>query len=186
MEKEIRIFDTNNKILKVSGIKFELFEVATGTLRATENSKDLNPPHDEWGVKLTFTSSSGPFQIYTNDPSYRYPGNVIESLEGANSNRIDIDLLSLPVYGSGQEPPADTGDVLAILDWIQRAPNWKEREKQAVRNLFLNYLKLLGDTQGMPEKSSLAGVSFNWESALHKLQIPLAGIRKPHGGGSIL
>jgi hypothetical protein len=30
MEKEIRIFDANNKVLKVKGIRFDLLEVNSG------------------------------------------------------------------------------------------------------------------------------------------------------------
>jgi hypothetical protein len=184
MDKEIRIFDTSNKVLKVSGIKFELFEVGTGRLLSNDTSRDLNPPHDEWGVKLTFSSSSGPFQVYTNDPSYRYPGNVIENLEGANSNRIDIDLEAVPVHGSGQQSPPDTADVVDVLNWIQAAPNWSGQEKRAVRRLFLNFVKLLADTGGKPEKTKLAEVADNWATALHKLQIPFARLGQLGGGGA--
>lgn len=179
MEKEIRIFDTSNKVLKVPGITFELIDVATGTLVGKDLSRDLNPPHNEWGVKLKFNvSPGGPFQVYTHDPSHRYPGNVIESLEGAHTNRIDIDLRSIPVYASGQNPPPATAGVMDILNWIQEAPKWDESEKRAVRNLFLNYLKLLMDTNETPEDTGLAKVSENWGAAIDKLQIPLSGVRR--------
>ena len=38
-----KIFDTSNKILKVSGVKFEL------ALLSTDTSKDLNPPNRRMG-----------------------------------------------------------------------------------------------------------------------------------------
>ncbi len=178
MEKEIRIFDTTNTVLKVSGIIFELFDVATGTLITNDTSKDLNPPHEEWGVKLKFsTSSSGPFEVYTNDPTYKYPGNVIESLEGANTNRIDIDLSPVPTHPAGQGALSGGPSVMEVLNWIDAAPEWKPGEKRAVRNLFLNYVKLVANSNGTPEKTSLARVAKNWQTALAKLHIPFDHLR---------
>lgn len=43
MVKEIRIYDTSNQVLKVKGIRFELFDAVSGTLLATDVSGDLNP-----------------------------------------------------------------------------------------------------------------------------------------------
>src|SRR5262249_22926512 len=157
-------------VLKVSGIVFELYDVATGTMITNDTSKDLNPPHDEWGVKLAFsTSSSGPFQVYTNDPNYRYPGNVIENLEGANTNRIDIDLEAVPAHTGGQGTLSGTPTVLQVLSWIDAAPKWEPDEKRAVRNLFLNYIKLRANAAGPPEKTALADVAKNWQSTMRKL-----------------
>jgi hypothetical protein len=172
MEKEIRIFDTSNNVLKVSGIVFELFDVGTGTRITSVGSLDLNPPHDEWGVKLAFSSSSsGPFEVYTNDPTYKYPGNVIESLEGVNTNRIDIDLQAVPAHAGGQGPPTTAPTVNEVLHWIQAAPKWTESEKRAVRNLFLNYIKLVANTQLPLEKTAFADVARNWREALSRLGI---------------
>jgi hypothetical protein len=178
MEKEIRIFDTSNGILKITGITFELFDVAAGTLIANDTSRDLNPPNDEWGVKLAFpTSFPGPFQVYTNDPTYKYPGNVIESLEGANTNRIDIDLLALPVHSGGQGPLPDAPTVIDTLNWIRAAPNWTGDDKRATSNLLLNYLKLVTNADGKPEKTEFAKVAQNWQTALTLLGIPFSNLR---------
>lgn len=178
MEKEIRIFDTTNSVLKVGGIIFELFDVATGTLITNDTSKDLNPPPDEWGVKLKFSaSSSGPFEIYTSDPTYRYPGNIIESLEGANTNRIDIDLSAVPTHSSGQGALSGGSSVMQILRWIDTAPKWEPDEKRAVRNLVLNYVKLAANSNRTPEKTALATVAQNWETAMRKLHIPYENLR---------
>jgi hypothetical protein len=178
MQKEIRIFDASNNVLKVSGIIFELFDVATGKLVGNDTSKDLNPPHDEWGVKLIFSpASAGAFEVYTNDPTYKYPGNVIESLEGANSNRIDIDLVAVPAHTGGQGPLSGTATVIEVLNWIQSAPNWKVGEKRAVRNLFLNYIKLIMNFDGPPEKTALGKVVQNWQEAMRRLKIPFEHLR---------
>jgi hypothetical protein len=178
MEKEIRIFDTSNNVLKIGGIGFELFDVGTGTRITSAPSVDLNPPHNEWGVKLVFsTSSSGPFEVYTNDPTYKYPGNVIESLEGANTNRIDIDLQAVPAHAGGQGAPSTAPTVIEVLNWIEAAPKWTEFEKRAVRNLLLNYLKLVTGAHGPPEKTAFAGVVQNWQKALSQLGIPYGNLR---------
>jgi hypothetical protein len=60
---------------------------------------------------LDFVSRT--FEVYTNDPTYKYPGTVIESLEGANTNRIDIDLHAVPAHAGGQGAPstAPTGHI---------------------------------------------------------------------------
>lgn len=178
MEKEIRIFDASNKVLKVTGIGFELFDVGTGTRVTSALSKDLNPPHDEWGVKLVFsTSSPGPFQVYTNDPTYKYPGNVIESLEGANTNRIDIDLQAVPAHAGGQGSPSTAPTVIDILNWIRAALKWTEAEKRAVRNLFLNYIKLVASANNTPEKTEFSDVAHNWQKAMSRLEIPFDNLR---------
>jgi hypothetical protein len=82
MEKEIRIFDSSNRVLKVKGIRFDLLEVNSGALIDTKNSDDLNPiagGSNDWGVKLSFSTRSGPLEVYTSDPNYRYPGNTIQT-----------------------------------------------------------------------------------------------------------
>jgi hypothetical protein len=174
MEKEIRIFDTSNNVLNVSGIGFELFDVGTGTRITSAASTDLNPPH----IKLVFsTSYPGPFEVYTNDPTYKYPGNVIESLEGANTNRIDIDLQAVPAHASGQGSPSTAPTVMEVLNWIQAAPKWTEFEKRAVRNLFLNYIKLVAGANGPPEKTQFADVVHNWQKAMSQLGIPFGNFR---------
>jgi hypothetical protein len=79
MEKENSHFHRPNHILRASGIGFELFDVRRGSRVTSAVSKDLNPPHNGRGVKLIFsTSSPGPFEVYTNDPTYKYPGKSLK------------------------------------------------------------------------------------------------------------
>lgn len=172
MEKEIRIFDTSNNVLPAPGINFQLLDTTTGTILASDTSRDLNPPYNEWGVKLTFSASAGPFQVYTNDPTYKYPGNVIESLEGTKDNLINIDLQKIPAYGSGQTQLSGPTTVMEVIAWIQAAKEWKPGEKRAVLNLFANYIKLRGQFGNNLKKTPLSEVAENWETALKKLGIP--------------
>ncbi|SDP04553.1 hypothetical protein [Afipia sp. GAS231] len=172
MEKEIRIFDTSNNVLPAPGINFQLLDASTGTIVASDTSKDLNPPYNEWGVKLTFSASAGPFQVYTNDPTYKYPGNVIESLEGTKDNRINIDLLKIPAYGSGQAQLSGPTTVMQVIEWIRAAKDWKPEDKRAVLNLFANYIKLRGQFKNAMKQPPLSEVAANWETALKKLGIP--------------
>jgi hypothetical protein len=63
MEKEIRIFDSSNAVLRVKGIRFDLLEVSSGMLIDAQNSDDLNKAaggSNDWGVKLNFNPCSGP------------------------------------------------------------------------------------------------------------------------------
>ena len=117
-KRKYKISDDTNAVLKVGGIRFDLLEVSSGVLIDTQNSKDLNPPltgsSNEWGVKLSFTAKAGPLEVYTTDPNYRYPGNTIQSLEGQNDNRIDIDLLKVPVTTGGQGTILTTSNPTAI------------------------------------------------------------------------
>jgi hypothetical protein len=172
MEKEIRIFDTSNNVLAVAGIDFQLLDTTSGTIVASDTSKDLNYPHNEWGVKLTCSASAGPFQVYTNDPSYRYPGNVIESLEGTMDNQINIDLQKIPAYGSGQVQLSGPTSVMQVVEWIRTASEWRPDDKRAVLNLFANYIKLRGQFKNALKQTPLSEVAANWEAALKKLGIP--------------
>lgn len=164
-EKEIRIFDTSNAVLKVSGISFELFDAATGTLLAVDLSRDLNPGFNEWGVRLQFAAGSTPLEVYTTDPTYRYPGNTILSLEGNQTDRIDIDLLQIPNYAGGQATQPTSSNLLDVSRWIRQGQKWTAEEKQAVRNLVLNYNRLLVQLEELPN-SGLHDVAKNWEAAL--------------------
>jgi hypothetical protein len=101
MEKEIRIFDTTNAVLKVKGIRFELYDVGSGTVLDTQNSDDLNPTSggsNEWGVKLNFSPSVGPLEIYTSDPSHR-SGNTIRRL---TDKMITASTLTFPKFRQRQ------------------------------------------------------------------------------------
>ena len=169
-QKEIRIFDTSNAVLKVPGIHFELFDAATGTLLATDISRDLNPGSDDWGVKLIFAGGSDHLEIYTTDPIYRYPGHAILSLEGKQSDRIDIDLQKIPTGSGGQATSLTSASPLAVSRWIRQAPEWSRDEKLAVRNLVLNYMRLVAEIDELPG-SKMQNVAKNWEEALSRLGI---------------
>lgn len=176
MEKEIRIFDTGNKVLKVKGIRFELYEVGSGLLVDTQNSDDLNPGgagSNDWGVKLTFTPRSGPLEVYTTDPNHRYPGNTIRSLEGQNDNRIDIDLSKVPATTGGQPTSLSSTDPADVSQWVQSAPKWDHDEKIAVFSFVLNYMYLRVQRNLAPKKDALDRLLKNWEHALANLGIKI-------------
>jgi len=170
MEKEIRIYDTSNHVLKVQGIRFELFDAVTGTLLATDVSRDLSPSavggaSNEWGVRLTFNAGSHPLDVYTSDPNHSYPGSVIESLEGSQTDRIDIDLQKMPSARGGQSLNLSSGRPVAISHWIEQATKWSLQERRAVRSLAFNYLKVI-----VPRLSLLSGeysaLKSNWGDTL--------------------
>jgi hypothetical protein len=169
MEKEIHIFDTMNRVLKVPGIRFELFDVNSGVLFATDITRDLG--FGEWGVRLQFVATSGPLEVYTTDPNHRYPGNVIKNLEGQNSNRIDIDLGQTPAADGGQHTILQSSSANTIYGWVESATRWNDEEKSVVRNLIFNYLKLSGDTRAAKEKKGLVEVMTNWEEELERLGV---------------
>jgi hypothetical protein len=175
MEKEIRIFDANNKVLKVKGIRFDLLEVNSGTVVDTQNSADLNPSgSNDWGVKLNFSARSGPLEVYTTDPNHRYPGNTIQSLEGQNDNRIDIVLLQVPVTTGGQGNILSTSDPRAISQWVESAPKWERLEKRAVLNLVANYMRLLAYQEVAPKNDELTRIVHEWEQSLKSLKIEIS------------
>ena len=176
MEKEIRIFDLNNRVLKVKGIRFDLLEVSSGAMIATQNSDDLNPGaggSNDWGVKLNCSAQSGPVEVYTSDPNYRYPGKTIRSLEGKNDNRIDIDLEPIPATTGGQDTVLSTTDPQAISQWVESAEKWDSQEKHAVLNLIFNYIRLVVYREAAPKKADLIRIADNWERALKKLGIEI-------------
>jgi hypothetical protein len=176
MDKEIRIFDTANNILKVKGIRFELFEVGTGVLLDTKNSDNLNPTlrgSNEWGVKLSFSPSSGPLEVYTSDPSHRYPGNTIRSLEGQNDNRIDVDLSRVPATAGGQATPLSSTNPAAVTAWVQSSQKWTHDEKQAVLNFVNNYLGLIAERNFVDKKHCLEKLVKNWELELKRLRVEI-------------
>jgi hypothetical protein len=176
-EKEIRIFDTSNAVLKAPSISFELFDAVTGTLLAVDLSRDLNPGFDEWGVRLLFTAGSTPLQVYTTDPTYRYPGNTILSLEGHQTDRIDIDLEKLPSHPGGQTSQPSSSNPFEISQWVRRNKDWIVEEKNAVLNLALNYTRLLIQMEGVSEKG-LDRVEQNWRKALEIVGIDPSRLAK--------
>jgi hypothetical protein len=177
MEKELRIFDANNQVLKAPGIRFDLLEVSSGTLIDTQISANLNPASsgsNDWGVKLKFSPRSGPLEVYTSDPTYRYPGNTIQSLEGQNNNRIDIDLLQVPVTTGGQGTWLSSTDPKVISHWVSSATQWKPLEKRAVLNLVSNYLRLLAYREAAEKKDEMTRIAHDWEVALKNLKIEIS------------
>jgi hypothetical protein len=177
VEKEIRIFDTGNRVLKAKGIRFELYEVGSGALLDTQNSDDLNPGgggSNDWGVKLTFSPNNGPLEVYTTDPNHRYPGNTIRSLEGQSDNRIDIDLSMVPATTGGQATPLSSIDPADIRHWVQSAPKWDDEEKLAVLNFVFNYMRLRVQRDLAPKKDALDRLVTNWKQGLAKLGIKIA------------
>jgi hypothetical protein len=174
MEKEIRIFDTANNVLKVTGIRFELYDAGSGTLLDTKNSGDLNPPgSNEWGVKLVFAPTGGPLEVFTSDPNHKYPGNTIRSLEGQNTNRIDIDLSKVPATTGGQSSTLSSTDPVTVTHWVQSAPAWSDDEKRAVTNFVFNYMALLGLRDFVEKKGELNHLVKDWEIELKKLGIEI-------------
>jgi len=175
MEKEIRIFDSSNKVLKVKGIRFRLLEVNTGTLLDYKDSDDLKPGapggSNEWGVKLSFSPKSGPLEVFTNDPTHRYPGNTIQSLEGQNNNRIDVDLSKVPATSGGQGGPISTTNPKAFSHWVASATKWSPDEKRAVVNLVSNYTRLIGYREVATNKDELNKIAEEWETVLKNLGI---------------
>jgi hypothetical protein len=172
VKKEIRIFDTRNNVLKVKGIRFELYEVGSGTLLSTQNSDDLAPwgGSNDWGVKLTFSPRPGPLEVYTTDPNHRYPGNTIRNLEGQNDNRIDIDLYSVPATAGGQSTMLSSTDPADITRWVGSASKWDYDEKLAVLNFIFNFMRLRVQ-RDITHSSALDKLVANWNDGLLKLGV---------------
>jgi hypothetical protein len=167
--KEIRIFDVRNNVLAHPGIQFEMFNANTSVLVTSDRSRDLSPPLGEWGVKLSFTPCSDPFDVYVTDSNYEYPGNTIRNIEGRQTDRIDLDLLKLPPSGGGQgHNVAINGSGQSLNEWIEAGYKWTADEKRAVSNLVFNYL-----ASPLP-KGSENSVMSNWESALQRVGVDLS------------
>lgn len=170
--KEIRIFDVHNNVLAHLGIQFEMFNANTSVLVATDRSRDLSSPLGHWGVELSFTPCSDPFDVYVTDSNYEYPGNTIRNIEGKQSDRIDIDLLKLPLSGGGQAWNFGLdGSPQSLSLWIESGSQWNKDEKRAVRNLAFNYLA--SPLSKGPGKSVMS----NWEGALRRLGFDLPETR---------
>lgn len=98
--KDVYLFDSFNNPLQVPGLHVDLCEVATGTLLDAKLSVNLKTPNNDHGVRLNFPPCTGPLDIYFADPNYRYPGNTVRNLNGQLPDRLDIDLLQVPVIPS--------------------------------------------------------------------------------------
>jgi uncharacterized linocin/CFP29 family protein len=171
-QKEIRIFDTSNNPLKVAGIRFELFDASTNTLLSTDNSRDLDPPNDQWGVILNFVEGTTPLEVFTTDPNCKYPGNTLRSLEGKLQDRIDIDLLKLPSGTGGQVKPLTSASPKSVSTWVEDGTLWSEEEKRAVRNIIFNYVSVIVPQLNKLPTLGLGTVAQNWEGAMSRLDIP--------------
>ena len=179
-DKEIRIFDSSNNPLPVNGIHFDLCDAVTGTLLATDYSHDLNPgphgaPSNQWGVRLNFNPGANPLDVYTSDPTYQYPGNMLQYLEGRLQDRIDIDLLKVLSGPGGQATPLPAAAPAAVSKWVEQGRRWSEEEKRAVRNLIFNYTSaFVPRLDALSKLVDLGKVAQNWEEAMSRLGISVS------------
>lgn len=180
--KEVYLYDDTNNPLRIAGITLELFDSSTGVRLDSQTSKNRNPALGtssiDWGADLTFTPGSHPVEIFINDPTYRYPGNTVESLNGQTTDRIDIDLLKLPVtpLSSGTSLPT----LVSLLSAVKKERRWTEKEKKAVINFINNYIKLVAkNTLDSPElPKDVSELLTNWNESLDKLGID-PGLLRP-------
>lgn len=176
--KEVYLFDTSNKPLRVKGIRVELFDASTFKLLDAQNSDDLNPkwggpPSNEWGVVLNFSAPHGnPLDIYITDPTHSYPGNIARNLYGGASDRINLDLLKLPKGSGGQQSSLNSATPHSVSEWVDAGWRWQSEEKDAVRNLIFNYITVIGSRRELlPHRSGLREVAQNWQESLVRLKI---------------
>lgn len=176
-QKAVYLFDETNNVLQVTGIQVELYSTKMGTLLDKQLSADLNPPYlggssNEWGVKLNFNlPQHEPADIIITDATYKYPGNAVRHLYVGGSDRVNIDLLSIPSGSGGQQQsaPSRTGD---LARWVEAAPLWDEMEKEAVKNLIFNYVAIFVPRWDfLSNLPSLKKAATNWESALKRLEV---------------
>ena len=175
--KKVYLYDAANDPLQVKGIRVELHDASKRKLIDHDISDDLNPipgglPSDTWGVVLNFPSGKNPLDILIIDPTYLYPGNTLRYLNGDLSDEVYMDLFQLPAGPGGGNPP-NVATPPEINAWIERSPDWEDREKTAVRGLIFNYAALIGpvgaDLRRYPD---LANVAQNWDAAARKVGIP--------------
>ena len=173
--KEVYLFDDANNPLKVAGISLELFDTTTGVMLTTALSANRKPhlggTSAEWGADLSFTACNHPVDIYINDPTYTYPGNAVESLNGQTTDRIDIDLLKLPGTPIGTSTSGVT--LNGLLSAIKKNDTWSAMEKQAVITFIFNYTKTVSrNTVQSPElPPDLEKIILNWDKSLDRLGI---------------
>lgn len=183
LTKEVYLFDTTNSPLRVSGIRVELFDCSTGTLLDTQNSANLATSgatlSNDWGVLLRFQSVGNPVDIYFCDPMHRYPGNVVRSLNGQVSDRLDVDLLSVPTRPGGQMSPPSTATPASITEWVKSGYRWSAEDKRGVLNLCFNYSSVIVPRfDELFSLEGLHGVAEDWGEALRHLGIPPEIFRK--------
>lgn len=181
--KDIYLFDDSNNPLQVPKIRVELFDAATGTLLDFDYSKDLNPgsgtPSNKRGVRLTFTGSNNPLDIYIKDGNYSYPGNTVRNLNGQTQDSIDIDLLRVARGPGGQINPPTSATPTSLSNWVKQGRRWSTEEKKAVRNLIFNYVSVfVPRLDDLPNLTDLRAVANNWEEAMVRLGIPVALLKE--------
>jgi hypothetical protein len=175
--KDVYLYDETNHVLKVKGIQVELYNTSTGTLLDKQFSDDLRrlsggPPSNEWGARLNYSlPHNDPVDIIITDKSYKYPGNAVRHLYGGGSDRVNIDLLTIPSGSGGQQWPAPK-NVGELARWVESAPRWSRTEKEAVRNLVFNYVNIfVSRWDSLSQLSGLREAERNWEEALRRLKI---------------
>ena len=185
-DKRILLYDDANTPLQVKGIRVELYDAATHGYVDGADSDDLKPaatPSNTWGVVLKFPPGKTPLDVLISDPSYNYPGNTMQYLNGDLGDEVLMDLLQLPAGPGGQSSPPDHPTIPDINKWIDDGKRWSTREKAAARNLVFNYARLIAPIlEGLDSIEGLREVAANWETALERLGFPprsLALIAQP-------
>lgn len=180
--KDVYLFDFSNAPLQVRGIRLELFDAATAVLLDAQNSTDLSPgpggtASNEWGARLSFVSCNNPLDILIVDPTHRYPGNAVRSLNGQLAARIDIDLTAIPAGRGGQPSPPRVATPTALSDWVSAGTAWSTVEKAGAWNLIANYVGVV-----VPRREDLAelgNVAQNWSEALDQIGLPHTLLLEP-------
>lgn len=175
-KKEIVIYDTANRPLKVSGITIELYENGSGTLltSALPDSFPIPgvPSSALWGATLAYGATTRPVDVYFSHAMHKYPGNVIAQLNGAVDDWVDVDLLALPSIGGGGGSLPAPATTAVIQDWVSRSPRWTKDEKQAVLQLVTNFSRfILPYRESFPRNQALLKVAMNWGQALEKVGV---------------
>jgi len=177
-DKTILLYDSNNKPLRVAGIRVELF-AATKTFAYIDggDSGNLDPStpdssSDTWGVVLQFPPGTHPLDIMIKDPEYRYPGNTVRYLNGRLQDHVYLDLLGLPMYVGGQAMALQSGDASEVIGWIESGLAWNAADKEAVYNLVFNYIRLIAARPvAVALSPQLQDTARNWEHALWQIDI---------------
>ena len=179
--KKVLLYDTVNDPLQVTGIRVELHDPIGHSMITHGISVDLNPlpsglPSNEFGVLLNFPSGRRPVDILIVDPTYQYPGNSLQYLNGDLSDEIYMDLLHLPSGpGGGSSPSGSTPP--ALNQWIDNNPDWSWEEKEAVRGLIFNYARVVGPSSAAGQlRQDLTEVAQNWKEAAARIGVPQSAL----------
>jgi hypothetical protein len=172
-DKKICLYDSTNQPLTIKGINVELYDASTKNMVAGDLSDDLHPGATPpvWGVVLNFPSGNTPLDLYISDPKYTYPGNMIVNLNGDLPDDVFIDLLALPPGPGGpNSAPPPSLSLKDLNTWIADQREWSSQEQNAVRNLILNFARLVSIE---PERytAAFAELRSNWEAALKRVGV---------------